>query len=180
MKNFGSLILAATFALSANYARAIIPVSTPTEYVFVPAAGSTPGFGGALFLDNNSSDGGSLSDINLSESFLDTPNFDFNLSQVSDLSLNGVTFSWNNATITSMDMTGEFFGPGASELFTNTPTEISELTTSFADPGGNGMWVNANSLTSSVPDTGSTALMFSIAGVCVPAVRRYFKRNRRA
>lgn len=178
MKSLRMLGIATAIALSVNSVHAIIPVQE-TEYVFVETGG-TAGFSGALFLDSSSSTGGSLSDINMSQSYIDTPDFDFTLNQAMNL-VSTPTFAWNSSAITSMDITGEFIDGLDTESFTLTPTEISEVTVvnmNPLDPMGAGNWTNSVNITA-VPDTASTALMFGIVGACFAPVRRYFARNRR-
>ncbi len=113
--------------------------SASFEYEFVPSStddGSPLSeWGGALFLDAPMSSGGSTHDIDMSDSFLKTDYGTFFLSQ----SLFGVAmlgpFTWNSATITSMDFAG--FSPSASYWDI---TETSSMII-IPDPTAQGVWV---------------------------------------
>jgi len=170
MKNITVLSIAASLIVSANVAHADYPYG----YVFQETSGDP--FSGELFLDQSSSSSGTSSDVS-SSSFIDTPDFNFTLSQT-EWSVTG-TFSWNASIITSMDLTGSYETPVAGgfdiENFTLTDGGITETTTFFGqqptDPTGNGAWV------SGVPDTASTALMLGVASGGMGMVRRRFGRK---
>jgi hypothetical protein len=174
MKTITVLSIAASLILSASAAHAIIPVTYPYGYVFQETGGDP--FSGELFLDQSSSVSGTSSDVSPS-SFIDTPNFNFTLSQT-EWSVTG-TFSWNASMITSMDLTGSYETPVEGgydvESFTLTDGGITETTTFFqqqpTDPGASGAWVMG------VPDTASTALMLGIVGGAIGMARRRFGRK---
>ena len=154
-----------------------VSVCTASEYkyVFVPSS-TTDGtpladWGGALFLDAPMSSGGSLTDIDQSDSFLKTEYGSFYLDQSSDVAIHSVgnpkvavPFTWTASTvitpgtITSMDITG--FGPLKDKQGSVYGWEITQdsLEIGLTDPTANGMWVAA------VPDFASTAFLIGLAG----------------
>jgi hypothetical protein len=149
------------------------------QYVFEPS--SSDGFplsdwGGSLFLDSSSSPsgGGSLSDINMTASFLQTPYGSYHLNQTEDVAIRSilglpVPFTWSPATITSMDITGFVqLNEGGSIGIVDYAWAItaSAIQIQQPDPFANGVWV-AN-LPAGVPDSASTALLAGLAaaGLC--------------
>ena len=173
MKKFVFASCALLMIAGATSVHAITPVSPEYEYVFVPLStddGSSLGsWGGELFLDAPMSTGGSLSDINMGDSFLVTPYGSFYLSQSSQESITaGVPFTWIPTTITSMDITG--LGPlSVPDAWEITQTSIG---ISIPDPTATGVWVAA------VPDSSSTVGLIGLAmtGLCGFS---YFSRTRR-
>jgi hypothetical protein len=161
------------FAISAVMALAgAISVHARGEYkyIFVPLSTSdgspTSDWGGALFLDAPMSAGGSVSDINQSESVLKTIYGSFDLASSSDVGIGTkiiggfrvpVPFTWNASTITSMDITG--FGPlkDAEGSVYGWQITQSSIEIGLTDPTAFGSWV------ASVPDTASTALLIGLA-----------------
>jgi hypothetical protein len=149
-------------------ARATTPEYT---YVFVPSPPSSD-WGGELFLDSAFSPlgGGSLSDINMSESWLRTPFGSFYLDDSTDVinRLHGPPgFTWNATAITSMDITGAVSLYEASLLgdrpyewnITDSSASIQQL-----DPYNifsAGQWVAA------VPDSASTAFLLGLAAAAL-------------
>jgi hypothetical protein len=160
----------AYLALTAVCSAATI-AKTEYPYMFTPSSPSD-GWGGELFLDSSSSPsgyipsalpsgvsplvyflgGGSLYDINQSESWLQTPYGFFNLDQTTDLSLNGVPFTWNPSRITSIDLTGEVTLGGTLYSWSVTPDPIT--IGGLTSPAGS--W-------NAIPDFASTALLMGLA-----------------
>jgi hypothetical protein len=152
------------------------------EYIFVsdPATPSNPNdgspisdWGGALFLDSGSSAGGSLGDINLSESYINTSYGDFSLADPSIAANGGLTlnapFTWNSAGITSMDIRGlvDFAATGGIEYpFRITDSEIHIET---PDPTDLGSWVAA-------PDATSTGWLLGMVGAGLASIQRFGRK----
>lgn len=154
------------------------------RYNFQPAAtdDGTPvsDWGGSLFLYEPMSLGGSVTDIDQSDSFLQTSLVpSFFLKQSSGVAIRSVgspirvpvPFTWNSATITSMDIVGfESLTVGAPPYnWEITPTSIS---ISPPDPPviptATGVWVADGTITvPTVPDTASTIFLagFGIIGL---------------
>lgn len=140
------------------------------KYIFVPSSTSdgTPlnEWGGALFLDAPMSAGGSLADIDQSDSVLKTPYGSYTLASSSDVAIGTeivgnsrvpVPFTWNASTITSMDVTG--FGPLTDKEGSVYQWQITQTTVEIGlnDPTANGVWI------ASVPDAFSTAMLGGLA-----------------
>jgi hypothetical protein len=158
------------------------------EYVFVPTSttdGSPLGdWSGGLFLDSSTSPpgGGSVSDINDSLSWLQTPFGVFNFDAATFLAPRGTNgplpippIFWNASGITSMDIGGlvtlDEGSLGDLEyefLMTDSSIQIEAL-----DPLNStayGQWVVG------VPDSASTALLISLAGAGLYGFE-YFSRK---
>jgi hypothetical protein len=167
MKRFVFAICAVVALAGAFSARA-----RNSEFQYVFESSSSAGFplsdwGGSLFLDSSSSpsDGGSLSDINMTESFLRTPYGTFYLDEsmnvaIGDISRVPVPFSWSPTTITSMDITGFVQlneGGNIGVIDYSWQITASYIEIQQPDPLANGQWV------ASVPDSASTAILISLA-----------------
>jgi hypothetical protein len=180
MKKLVFAICAAMALAGATSAYAL----TEYRYNFLPAAtddGSpTSDWGGSLFLYAPMSLGGSVTDIDKSDSFLQTSLVpSFFLSQSSGVAIRSVgspikvpvPFTWNSATITSMDIIGfqSLTVGGPPYDWEITPTSIS---ISPPDPPtvpmATGLWVADGTITvPGVPDTASTIILagFGIIGL---------------
>jgi hypothetical protein len=134
------------------------------KYIFVPAStdlGSLSQWGGALFLDAPLSAGGSIGDIDESDSFLKTPFGTFDLTGTGAAIQGAVPFTWSPSTITTMDIAGSV------DLATDDQWQITQTSVGITlpdpqTPEATGVWV------ASVPDSGSTAVLIGLAafGLC--------------
>ena len=187
MKKFvfaSCVVLALASAISV---RAVTPVEPEYGYVFVsdPASSVTPlnpsdypnstptQWGGELFLYSSSSVSGSLLDIDLSRSWVETEYGSFYLNDPSigsSMSLSG-SFTWTASEITSMDITGvvtlDSFGYDWYIADSYVAANIEDPLPGNSDTG---QWVAA-------PDSAATALLIALAaaGLCG---FEYFSRNR--
>ncbi len=172
--------IATSSLLATNHAHATVASGPPpAEYIYqFTSDTSGDGFGAELYFLEPQNASGSVSDIDLNNSYIDTPNGNFSLAggievpfliDVGPISQNG-TLSWNSSGITSMDLSGEttalFFGvyPDGGLDWEITPTNISETPFSDepsiieADPSANGSWTYVGS---TVPDGFNTGLIFA-------------------
>jgi hypothetical protein len=171
MKRFVFAICAVLALAGAMSVRASIPEYDPEyQYVFEPS--SSDGFplsewGGSLFLDSSSSPsgGGSLSDIDMSDSFLRTPYGSFYLDESVSVTIRDilgvpVPFNWNPTTITSMGITGSVqLNEGGTIGVVDYAWQITDsyIQIQQPDPLANGKWV------AGVPDSVSTAFLIGLA-----------------
>jgi hypothetical protein len=182
MKKFGFVICAVMALAGAISVRAITP---EYKYVFVPSAiqnTTTDPFlnsewGGTLNLDAPMNlTGGSISDIDLGASSLQTPFGSFSLSYSSPpnsppviQSVGGVPvpFTWTTSLITSMNITGA--GPlnVSGSLYSWQITQ-SSIEIGLNDPTVVGAWVaSGTSGVPGVPDSTSTALLIGLAAAAM-------------
>lgn len=188
MKNhsFGVLGVCAALLSIASSAHATISVGgTATEYGYQFTPPTANGFGGELYFKEAQNASGSVSDIDLNNSYLTTPDGGFNLS-LSYFFL-GVTYtgpitqvgtlSWNPTAITSMNLSGEtaayLFGIFETESinWSITPSNMCETPTYYypfpatePDPFSGGVWDFAGTITvASTPDHVNSALLLLLA-----------------
>jgi hypothetical protein len=173
MKKFIFVICAMAGLTSAISVRARLPEH---QYVFEPSSTASgyplSDWGGSLFLDFSSSPpgGGSLSDINMSDSFLRTPYGSFYLDQSMDVAIGSVSsvpvpFTWTPTIITSMDITGYVplnEGDNIGVIYYTWQITDSYIQIEQPDPMALGPWV------AGVPDSTSTAILIGLAaaGLC--------------
>jgi hypothetical protein len=144
------------------------------KYIFVPSStdlGSLNQWGGALFLDAPMSVGGSISDIDESDSFLKTPFGTFDLTGTGAAIKGAVPFTWSASIITSMNIAGSV------DLATDDQWQITQTSVGITlpdpqTPEATGVWV------ASVPDSGSTAVLIGLAA-CGLCGFNYFSRSRK-
>jgi hypothetical protein len=157
------LALAVTASVQGQYDYKFMPTST--DY---PPLGD---WGGILDLDASSSSGGSLSDINETDSYLKTPFGTFALSQSTDIISHG-PLTWNSAAIENMDITGIVtLGKVTGYDWTITADSLTIQAPDPLSPQASGPWFRT------VSDSTSTALLIGLAvsGLCA---FEYLGRNR--
>jgi hypothetical protein len=175
---FLTSLCALLVALAASHGYAI---TTPWyEYDW---SSNTSGFSGKIFFDAPSNSNGSLSDIDLGNSFIGMPDGTYHFTDTfTPLSLTG-TLSWSASSITSMNISG------ASAFFifairwTASTHDISDEYLAFGifPVGGNsdhGNWVAAGSQGNSVPDTGSTLACLLLSSLILFSARNLVFRTR--
>lgn len=170
---------AIAFLLSLTVSRAHAVTLFPYEYDWTS---NNAGFTGKIFFDASSNAHGSLSDIDLANSFFTTPATTYYLSDsFSGTSLSG-TLSWNPSQITSMNISGAqaiiIF-----EVFWNASAQsVSDDAFAFGifPIGGNsdhGSWVAASRPGNTVPDESSTLGLFAIAVITLGCASRCVQRR---
>jgi hypothetical protein len=143
------------------------------KYIFVPAStdlGSLSDWGGALFLNAPMSAGGSVGDINESDSYLKTPYGTFDLVGTGAAIKHSVPFTWSTSTILTMDIAGSV-SLASDDQWEITQTSVGITLPDPETPEAIGTWV------ASVPDSGSTAVLIGMTA-CGLCGFSYFSRSR--
>lgn len=153
--------------------------SFPFEYDWT---GALSGYGGKIFLDTSSNLSGSISDIDLANSYITTPDgtFIFANADVVPASLMG-PFTWDSTQILTMDIQGvQTVGPNLTASWEAQANLISDSEFAFNEvPVGSsaetGFWMAASTLVAPVPDTGNAAVLFGGAVLLLVLASRIFR-----